>query len=98
MTTDTAHASQDRSNEKSTKGPSLVEWLILAACAIGVVVALVAAFLNSDLSLFDAHAMDAVSSAWNSDATIGVIVAVGVALFVGVFAVLLFRATITSDD
>jgi hypothetical protein len=98
MATDSAQPAQTTSSDGSTKGPSLGEWLILAACAVGVVVALIAAFQNSDLSLFDAHAVEALSSAWTSTATIGVFVAIGIALSVGFFALLLFRATITSDD
>jgi hypothetical protein len=65
MATDSAHTAHDASNDESTKGPSLTEWLILAACTVGVVVALFAAFQNSDLSLFDEHAIEVMSSAWN---------------------------------
>ncbi|MGI9585025.1 MAG: hypothetical protein ACR2N7_05490 [Acidimicrobiia bacterium] len=98
MTTDTTQVPPDAPEENSTKGPSLVEWLILAACTLGVAAALFAAFQVSDLVLFDAHAMEVVSDAWNSNATIGLIVAIVVAVVVGVFALVLYRATIESDE
>jgi hypothetical protein len=98
MTTDSTQVAPDVSDENSTKGPSLAEWLILGVCALGVIAALIAAFQVSDLTLFDAHAMEVVSEAWDSVATIGLMVAIGVSLVVGAFALVLFRATIQSDE
>lgn len=79
---------------------SPIERLIVALCVIGVVVAIVVALDYSGISLFDGHAAEVLSEAWNSDATIGLIVALVVSAAVGVFIWLLARATVSNpaDD
>ena len=79
---------------------SPIERLIVALCVIGVVVAIVVALDYSGISLFDGHAAEVLSEAWNSDATIGLIVALVVSAAVGVFIWLLAKATVSNpaDD
>ena len=79
---------------------SPIERLIVALCVIGVVVAIVVALDYSGISLFDGHAAEVLSEAWNSDATIGLIVALVVSAAVGLFIWLLARATVSNpaDD
>ena len=96
-----ASAPPTEAGETTTKRKlSPVDKLIVVLCVVGVVMAIVLALDYSGISLFDGHAAEVLSEAWNSDATIGLIVAFVVSAGVGVFIWLLARATVSNpaDD
>ncbi|MGI9666168.1 MAG: hypothetical protein ACR2N2_03580 [Acidimicrobiia bacterium] len=72
--------------------------IVVVLCVVGVIVALLVALDASDIALFDGHAAEVLSDAWNRTATIGLIVAVVITAAVGVFVVALARATLLSNE
>jgi undecaprenyl pyrophosphate phosphatase UppP len=86
----------EAADQASGSGASLLDKVVLALCAVGVVVAMVIVFDYSDLTLFDGHAADVIADAWNRNATIGLIVAIVVAIGVGLFVYALAKSTLGS--
>ena len=82
-------------DEKRKLSP--VEKLILVQCLIGVVMAFVLALNHSGIRLWSAHMAEVLADSWNSTATIGLIVALGVAGLVSVFVWFLAKSTLGSD-
>jgi multisubunit Na+/H+ antiporter MnhB subunit len=76
---------------------STTELIVAAICGIGVLIATWVALQAAGLPLFSRDAMEVVSDAWTRTATIGVIVAVSVTVLVGVFVLILTRATLGHD-
>lgn len=95
--TDTAPEQDTNPPPEVVEGATLVDKIVLGLCAIGVIVAFAIVLDASDIRLFDGHAADVLSGAWNRTATIGLIVALVVAALVGVFVYFLARSTIGSD-
>lgn len=85
--------------EKGTTEDRLtpVGWVVLALCVVGVVGTIYLALDASGIALFDGHAADVISAAWNRTATIGLIVALIVAAFVSTFVWFLAKSTLGSD-
>lgn len=77
---------------------SIFEKIVVALCAVGVVAAVWVALARGDIPLFDSHVFEILSDAWTTTATVGVIVALGVAAAVGVFVIVLARATIGQKE
>ena len=77
---------------------SPVDKLIVVLFVVGVVMVTYLVIDASGLTLFDEHAAEVISEFWNSDATIGLIVAIVVASVVGFFIWLLARATVSNPD
>ncbi|HSJ70824.1 MAG TPA: hypothetical protein VLA29_04160 [Acidimicrobiia bacterium] len=88
---------RDRDTEATEDRLTPVGWVVLALCVVGVVVTTYLALEYSDIALFDGHAADVITSAWNRTATIGLIVALVVAVFVSAFVWLLAKSTLGSD-
>ena len=74
-----------------------VDWLILVLCVVGVVMAFVLAFNHSQIYLWSAHATEVNIDSWNSTATIGLFVALGVASLISLFVWFLAKSTLGSD-
>jgi heme/copper-type cytochrome/quinol oxidase subunit 2 len=75
---------------------SIIGKLILVLCVIGVVVVVYLALDSSGLTLFDEHAAQVIADAWNTDATIGLIVALATATFIGIFVYIMAKATVAN--
>lgn len=91
------HESTEPRDSGDRERLSPVDKLILVLCVIGVVLMTYLVLDYSDITLFDAHAADVISNAWNSTATIGLAIALGVAAVVGVFVWFLAKKTLGSD-
>lgn len=76
----------------------LADKIVIAVCVVGVLAAVAFAFSSSGLGFLDGHMFDVVSATWNNDATIGVLVALATAIFVGAFVLVLSRATIAHRE
>ena len=74
------------------------EKLVVALCLIGIVGALAWALSYSDIALFDGHAAEVLSESWNRTATIGLTVALIVAVLVGAFVWWLAKSTLFSES
>lgn len=86
---------QDRETTEDRLTP--VGWVVLVLCVVGVVGAIYLALEVSDIALFDGHAADVITTAWNRTATIGLVVALVVAAFVATFVWFLAKSTLGSD-
>jgi uncharacterized membrane protein YcjF (UPF0283 family) len=78
---------------------SLIEKIVVGLCGVGVVAATIIALEYSGISIVG-HTADVLSENWTQEATIGVTVALVVAVIVGFFIWLGARATVDnpSDD
>ena len=74
-----------------------LEYLVMAACLIGIIVALFLVLDHSDIPLFDGHAAEVVADFWNRNATIGLLVVSVTVVAVSLFVWLLAKSTLGSD-
>ena len=74
-----------------------LDYIVMAACAIGVVVALVVVLEYSGIALFNEHTREVVVEWWDRYMTIGVLIVTGVMVAIGLFVWVLARSTIGSD-
>ena len=82
-------------DEKRKLSP--VERLILVQCVVGVILAFVLTINATGVPLWSAHATEVIVDAWNSTATIGLIVALVVAALVAAFTWFLAKSTLWSE-
>ena len=87
----------DRDRETTEDRLTPVGWVVLALCAVGVVLTTYLALEYSGIALFDGHAADVITTAWNRTATIGLVLALVVAALVSLFVWLLAKSTLGSD-
>ena len=73
------------------------EKLVVALCLVGIVGALFWALDFSGIALFDGHAAEVLGESWNRTATIGLIIAIVVAIAVGTFVWWLAKSTLFSE-
>jgi hypothetical protein len=83
--------------EELTRNVSVAEVVVGVLCVLGVLIATGVALRAADVPLFSRHMMEVVGDAWTRTATIGVIVALIVAALVGVFVIMLAKATLGHD-
>lgn len=76
---------------------SPVDWIILAECLAGGIIALVLTINHTGVYLWSAHAWEVLTESWNSTATVGLFVALGVSALVSTFVWVLAKATLGSD-
>lgn len=76
---------------------STMEMVVAVICGIGVLIVTWVALQAAGLPLFSREAMEVVGDAWTRTATIGVIVAIVVTILVGVFVLIVARATLGHD-
>ncbi len=74
-----------------------LEYLVMAACLIGIIVALILVLDHSDIPLFDGHAAEVVADFWNRNATIGLLVVSVTVVAVSLFVWFLAKSTLGSD-
>lgn len=95
--TETADKAPDAgASEKRTL--SMGERLVVVGCVLGILVATGFALASADIDLLNAHMFEVIADSWSSNATVGLIVALVTAVAVGIFVIILGRATIASDD
>lgn len=103
MTDDPTTTTLDTGDQRGSDGSSgraghhVIEWIVGGVCAIGVLAAILVAMNYSGLTLFDEHASQVISDAWNRNATIGVIVALGITVVIVIFVIVLAWATLGHD-
>jgi multisubunit Na+/H+ antiporter MnhB subunit len=87
----------DEHTEEPTHKVSVTEVVVGVLCVLGVLIATGVALRAADVPLFSRHMMEVVGDAWTRTATVGVIVALIVAALVGVFVIMLAKATLGHD-
>lgn len=92
-TPDSANASVQDEADRLTA----LDYLVMALCAIGVVVSLAIVLEYSGIALFNEHTREVVAEWWDRYMTIGVVIVTGVMVAIGLFVWLLARWTIGSD-